>query len=129
MPSTTPPMEDFDKALRDYALLLVGIPPIQANNFEIKPITPQLIQNIQFMGLPHEDPNSHISNFLEVCDTVKYNGVSDNVICLRLFPFYLKDKVKHWLNSEPPDSITTWVDLVQKFLAKFFPPATTKTRI
>ena len=61
---------------------------------------------------------------------VKYNGVNDDVIRLWLFPFSLKDKAKHWLNSKPPESITTWADLVQKLLAKFFPPAKmTKMRI
>ena len=81
---------------RDYALTLVGIPQvirrpaIQKNNFKLKPITLQSIQNIQFMGLPNEDPNRQISNFLEVCDTVQYNGVNDGAICLRLFPFSLK---------------------------------------
>ena len=114
VPQSTLPMEDLEKALRDYALPLAGIPLVirrsakQANNFKLKPITLQLIQNILFMRFPNEDPNKHISNFLEVCDTVKYNGVSDDVIHLRLFPFSLKDKAKHWLNSEPPNSITFW---------------------
>ena len=93
-------MEEFEKALRDYALpharipQMIRRPAIQGNNFEIKHITLQLIQNIYFMGFPNEDPNTHISNFLEVCDTVKYNGLSDDAIRLRLFPFYLKNKVK-----------------------------------
>ena len=97
-------------------------PTIQENNFELKSITLQLLQGIQFHGLAHEDPNAHILNFLEVCDTVKYNGVSDDAIRIRLFPFSLKEKAKHWLISEPPDSITSWDDLLENFLARFFPP-------
>ena len=42
-----------------------------------------------------------------------------------LFPFTLKDKAKDWLNSLPLGSVTTWADLAQKFLAKYFPPAKT----
>ena len=61
---------------------------------------------------------------------MKYNGVSDKAICLQLFSFSLKDKVKYWLTTEPPDSITSWDELVNKFLTRFFPPAkATKLRI
>ena len=114
---------------KDYGRPSTVTPPvirrltIQANNFELKSITLQLLQGIQFHGLAHEDPNAHILNFLEVCDTVKYNGVSNDAIRLRLFPFSLKEKAKHWLISEPLDSITSWDDLSNKFLAIFFPPA------
>ena len=41
------------------------------------------------------------------------------------FLFSLRDKVKCWLNSLPAGSITTWDDLAQKFLNKFFPLART----
>ena len=58
-----------------------------------------------------------------MCDIVKYNRVRDDVIRLRLFPFSLKDKAKHWLILELSDSITSWDDLLNKFLARFFPPA------
>ena len=82
------------------------------------------------MRFPQEDPNTHISNFLEVCYTIKCNRVSDDVIRLRLFLFSLKNKAKHWLNLEPLNSIITWDDLVQNFLAKFFSLAkTTKMKI
>ena len=49
---STPRMAHSLRALSDYALPLAGMPSvlrrsaIQANNFEIKPITLQLIQNI-----------------------------------------------------------------------------------
>lgn len=55
--------------------------------------------------------------------------MSDDAMHLRLFPFSLRDKAKQWLNSLPSRSIETWNELVEKFLAKYFPPSkTTKLR-
>ena len=98
-------------------------PPIQANNFEPKAVTLLMLQNILFHGLPSENPNIHLTNFIEVCDTIKYNGVTKEALILRLFLLSLGDRSKHWLTSQPLDSITSWNDLMQKFLTKFFPPA------
>ncbi|PKI40814.1 hypothetical protein CRG98_038825 [Punica granatum] len=74
---------------------------------------------VTFGGGPDEDPNVHISNFLMICSTFNLNGVSDDVIRLRLFPFSLRDAAKEWLLSQPPESIATWDDLA----AKFYPPS------
>ena len=98
-------------------------PSIQANNFKLKSVTLQMLQNILFHGLPNENPNMHLTKFLEVYYTIKCNGVTEEALRLRLFPLSLGDRAKHWLTSQPPDSITSWNDLVQKFLTKFFPPS------
>ena len=86
--------------------------PIQANNFELKSVTLQILQNILFHGLPNENPNMHLTNFLKVCDTIKYNGVTEEALRLRLFPLSLADRAKHWLTSQPSDSITSWNNFV-----------------
>ncbi|MBC2863256.1 retrotransposon gag domain-containing protein [Klebsiella pneumoniae] len=44
---------------------------------------------------------------------------------LGCFHFHLKDKAKAWLNSLPTGSITSWNQLVNKFLGKFFPMSKT----
>ena len=76
-----------------------------------------------FHRLPSENPNTHITNFVEVCDTIKYNGVTEEALRLRLFSLSLGDRAKHWLTSQLLDSITSWNNLVRKFMTKFFPPA------
>ena len=48
--------------------------PIDANNFELKPILINMVQHQQFKGNPSEDPNGHLSNFLQLCGTIKMNG-------------------------------------------------------
>ena len=121
------------KALMDFSLPKINDiqssivrPAIVANTFEIQPGTIQMVQNtVQFGGSPTEDPNMHIRNFIEICDTFKFNNVSEDDVKLRLFPFSLRDKAKGWLHSLPAGSITTWEELAQKFLTKFFSMAKT----
>ena len=74
-------------------------PPIQENNFELKTITLQILQNILFHGMPNENRNMHLTNFIEVCDMIKYNGVIEEALRLRLFLLSLGDRAKHWLMS------------------------------
>ncbi|XP_019248701.1 PREDICTED: uncharacterized protein LOC109227967 [Nicotiana attenuata] len=81
-----------------------------------------LIQSTgQFVGLPHEDPQRHIQNFLKITNTYNYPNVSKDYVRLTLFPFSVLGEAKEWLNKEPANSIRTWDDLARKFLIKFFP--------
>ena len=84
-----------------------------------------MVQQSQFGGNAIEDPNAHLATFLEICDTIKMNGVNDDTIRLRLFPFSLKDKAKIWLHSHVPNTFTTLNDLSRVFLNKYFPPGKT----
>nr|XP_023881727.1 uncharacterized protein LOC111994101 [Quercus suber] len=120
------------RTLKDYVRPIVndnysGIrrQTINANNFELKPALINMVQQAQFSGSPLDDPNIHLAMFLEICDTVKMNGVTEDTIRLRLFPFSLRDKARGWLQSLQPGSITSWQDMAEKLLAKFFPSAKT----
>jgi len=55
---------------------------VDANNFQLKPALVFMVQQSQFGETPLEDPNLHLSVFLEVCNTLKLNGVSIDAIRL-----------------------------------------------
>nr|XP_009770100.1 PREDICTED: uncharacterized protein LOC104220838 [Nicotiana sylvestris] len=102
------------------------VKPRITGHFELKQSMIQLLHaNGQFMGLPHEDPQQHILNFLEISDTYITNGVTPDYVRLTLFPFSLLGEAKRWLKAEPANSITSWNDLARKFLARFFPSGKT----
>ncbi|KAL0300188.1 UNVERIFIED_CONTAM: hypothetical protein Sangu_3135500 [Sesamum angustifolium] len=84
-----------------------------------------IYSSVQFSSLPNENPNRHLVNFLDICDTFKFNGVSDDAVGFMIFSFSLCDIAKDWIKSLPIGSITSWAALTQKFLAKYFPPAKT----
>ncbi|XP_075481209.1 uncharacterized protein LOC142521921 [Primulina tabacum] len=82
-----------------------------------------MVQQNQFGGAATADPHLHLRTFLEITDTAKINGISDEIIRLHLFSFSLRDQARSWLQSLPLGSVTTWADYVTKFLSKYFPPA------
>ena len=85
-------------------------------SFEIKHSLIQIL--LSFYGLESENPFKHVDAFLEICSIVFLNNISDDALCLRLFPFSSKDKAKVWLDTKT--NITTWDQLQKEFLKKFF---------
>nr|GEV56544.1 reverse transcriptase domain-containing protein [Tanacetum cinerariifolium] len=74
----------------------IVVPPILAEQFELKHSLINMMTSDQFFGLEKDNPHDHIQ------------------------------AARRWLKKEPPRSITTWDDLVSKFINKFFPPSRTK---
>ncbi|CAM8934036.1 unnamed protein product [Rhodiola kirilowii] len=106
------------RVLKDYATPTaygyrspILVPTVDNQDFDLKTSTIQMVQSNQFSGRDNEDPNSHLTTFLEVCATFKINGFSEDA--------------KDWLRSQTPDSFTTWEELAVAFLNKYFPPSKT----
>nr|GEX66737.1 DNA-directed DNA polymerase [Tanacetum cinerariifolium] len=79
----------------------IVIPKILAKNFEIK------------------------TNLLQMTATLKYMDVPNDAIKLMLFSYSLEGAARVWYEKEPPNSILTWDDLVNKFVNQCFPPSKT----
>ncbi|KAK4271099.1 hypothetical protein QN277_019840 [Acacia crassicarpa] len=123
-----PPRKTPKRTMGDYMTLnhartasTIINPTVHANNFEIKPSLISLVQQSSFSGSDLEDPNQHIETFLQICDTIKMNGVPEDALRLRLFPFSLTGKARAWLRSCPTGSLSTWDIITTKFLKNFFP--------
>nr|GFB85647.1 hypothetical protein [Tanacetum cinerariifolium] len=69
------------------------VPPILAEQFELKNSLINMMTSEQFFGLEKDNPHDHIR------------------------------AARRWLEKEPPHSITTWEDLVSKFINELFPPS------
>ncbi|GJS30341.1 reverse transcriptase domain-containing protein [Tanacetum coccineum] len=109
------PIEGYEDA--------IVVPPINANNFELKQPLINLVQSNKFTG--RQDPHNHLRFFNKVTSTFRHPEVPNTSIKLLLFPFSLDGEARDWLDKEPPRSILTWDDLVSKFINQFFPPSKT----
>nr|GEY51781.1 reverse transcriptase domain-containing protein [Tanacetum cinerariifolium] len=107
------PIEGYEDA--------IVVPPINANNFELKQTLINLVQSNQFTG--RQDPHNHLRFFNKVTFTFRHPEVPNTTIKLLLFPFSLEGEARIWLDKEPPRSILMWEDLVSKFINQFFPPS------
>nr|GEY51752.1 hypothetical protein [Tanacetum cinerariifolium] len=103
----------------------IVISEILAENFKIKTNLLQLVQTNKFHGFERDNPHTHISNFKWMTSTLKYRDVPNDAIKFMLFPYSLEGAAGIWYEKEPPNSILTWDDLVNKFVNQFFPPSKT----
>nr|GEX09091.1 reverse transcriptase domain-containing protein [Tanacetum cinerariifolium] len=103
----------------------IVVPPILAEQFKLKHSLINMMTSEQFFGLKKDNPHDHVRWFNKITSTIKYKDVPNSVIRLILFPFFLAGAARRWLKIEPSHSITTWDDLVSKFINEFFPPSRT----
>nr|GFB59907.1 hypothetical protein [Tanacetum cinerariifolium] len=109
------PIEGYEDA--------IVVPPINANNFELKQTLINLVQSNQFTG--RQDPHNHLRFFNKVTSMSRHPEVPNTTVKLLLFPFSSEGEARIWLDKEPPRSILTWEYLVSKFINQFFPPSKT----
>ncbi|CAL1391338.1 unnamed protein product [Linum trigynum] len=114
----TPRMTNIQLAIRH--------PPESANNFEINPSLVTMIKNnALFHGLSNESPREHVQKFIELAGSLKINGVPEDVLNLRLFPYSLARNASRWLKNGSALSITSWDDMLNKFMTRYCPPSKT----
>ncbi|GKB01294.1 hypothetical protein Tco_0829338 [Tanacetum coccineum] len=71
-------------------------------------------------GIIRESAFEHIDNFLEVVGPLKVRGVIQDRFRLSVFPISLVGAASEWFKKDCIRSVTTWEDLVEKFVQKFY---------
>ena len=75
-----------------------------------------------FSGLPSEDPHAHIDKVRAVCKScVGRPDLDLDVIGLRVFPLSLTEEAPIWFTELPYNSIFTWNQLRDVFIARYYP--------
>ncbi|GKG13534.1 hypothetical protein Tco_0350494, partial [Tanacetum coccineum] len=77
------PIEGYEDA--------IVVPPINANNFELKQPLINLVQSNKFTN--RQDPHNHLRFFNKVTSTFRHPEVPNTSIKLLLFPFSLDGEV------------------------------------
>ncbi|GJT80313.1 reverse transcriptase domain-containing protein [Tanacetum coccineum] len=83
------PIEGYEDA--------IVVPPINANNFELKQPLINLVQSNKFTG--RQDPHNHLRFFNKVTSTFRHPEVPNTSIKLLLFPFSLDGEARDWTPS------------------------------
>nr|GEV73006.1 hypothetical protein [Tanacetum cinerariifolium] len=78
------------------------------------------IQDNTFNRTIEENTFEQVNNFLEVVGPIKINRVSQDRFRLSIFPISLAGAVSEWFKKDCVGSITTWEDLVEKLVQKFY---------
>ena len=118
------------RSLRDYSTPTVANVPvgptvnIRNGNFELHTSLLPMVQTNQFCGLPSEDANAHLQNFLVLCETIIIKDVAPKSVKLRLFPFSLSGKAKQWF-YQSKEAVNTCDKCFATFIVKFFPMSKT----
>nr|GEX59114.1 reverse transcriptase domain-containing protein [Tanacetum cinerariifolium] len=100
----------------------IALISIQATNFGLKNDMIQQVQiSYQFHGLPGDDANKHLDEFLHVTQSIKVNGVTDDALLLYLFPYSLTHHATAWFDRLQRNSINTFEQMEKMFLGKYFP--------
>ncbi|GJW38147.1 hypothetical protein Tco_0063992 [Tanacetum coccineum] len=93
---------------------------IERNFVEIQGTFLIKIQDNTFNGAIGENVFEHINKFLEVVGPIKINEVSQDQVRLSIFPISLAGALGEWFKKDCIGSISTWEDLVEKFIKIFY---------
>ncbi|CAH9097553.1 unnamed protein product [Cuscuta epithymum] len=121
--ASNPTMGDA-QLMKEFGRPTVGVSPScivlseAARNYDLK--TVHYNQLPSFYGLSSEDALIFIRDFYGIIQNFPLQGVTEDELRMRCFPYTLKDAAKTWFMSLTPGSLRTWADVYNKFIGKYY---------
>jgi hypothetical protein len=127
-----PPMGEQPQPERNIELCTLDIVDLPIMNlqdtgrpFKIRVSTIRMVQHSPFTC--KEDPNLHLQAFVQLCQTFDEDGVNQDQVRARLFPFSLHGKALCWFHTLPAKSKQDWEALMRNFMKEFYSPTKTQS--
>jgi hypothetical protein len=80
-----------------------------------------MVQNQSFLGKVDKNPYLRLQEFEQTCDCLHIEGISDETLRRKLFPFSLKGRAKKWYNRTIEKKQGDWGTLCSNYCLAFFP--------
>jgi len=80
-----------------------------------------LVPSLSFSGEGDENPYIHIREFEQTCDCLQIEGMSDETLRWKIFPFSLKGKARQWYDRVVGKQRGDWGSLHCNFCLDFYP--------
>jgi hypothetical protein len=93
--------------------------------FEIKTSTICMVQHSPFIG--KEDLDLHLKAFNKLSQTFNRDGVTQDQMRARLFPFSLLGKALQWFYSQPAVTVQDWNALMRAFMKEYYSSGKTRS--
>jgi hypothetical protein len=119
----------LERKIEQCTLDIVDLPIVNLQDtgrpFKIKVSTIRMVQHSPFTS--KEDLNLHLQAFVQLCHTFDEDGVTQDQMRARLFPFSLHGKALHWFQTLPAESKQDWEALMRNFMKEFYSPTKTQS--
>jgi hypothetical protein len=80
-----------------------------------------MVQDKPFSGKVDENSYAHLCEFEQTCAYLHIEGMSDETLRWKLFPFSLTGEAKRWYSLNIRNSQGDWEVLCSSFCLQFFP--------
>jgi hypothetical protein len=95
--------------------------PILAPGYELRPRLINMVQDKPLFSEVDENPYSHLREFEQTCACLHIEGLSDETLRWKFFPFSLMRRAKHWYTITIGNNQGDWEALCSSFYLQFFP--------